>query len=461
MATRFNQLSVSMRKALTYVMDGIKASRTSSFYNIELKFSTKINPAVSPYFTREIKKLTITQDFINNFTDKIIVELQLDQFAYKTLYYNRNDLFAELKFSEVYTNKVDFVKNTPTYSFKYRAVLIDSPDIFKRVSAEVAQPKGAETDRNQITLRVRIELIDDTIYKSRKSRLHGIFTDVTMQDMLNYTVGQFGFTKAVIVKPDNQRKYTNFVIPPDYGIADIMGYLQNAPSMGVYNNGFCSYVTDGTWYIYPRNGEAICRRIVHLYAAGNNAVVGLDKMNWTEALDDGDICNHIILNTPVTERNWSILGSENTPNAANIQSADAVLDYSRTLLQDGKFEARPVIRNIAAVPSDAMSDEDQVNISYVSSKDNLFTIQSDLGALQQTTLSFVWESCAPFAFRPATVVEYHYDHALGYRTISGKCEKVVYTFTAAENIRLFPVFSGTADVTIACENFSARQNGNI
>lgn len=465
MGTRLSNLSTTMRSELDRVMTGIKLGKSSNFYNIEMQFTATKNSAVSPYLTREIKSLTITQDYINNFTDKIIANLQLDQITYKALYYYRNELFCNLRFTEMNPSTGKPVSDTPLLSLKYRAILIDNQDIFKRVMAGAAEPaevKGMpESDKSNITLRVRVELIDDIAYKSRKTRIHGIFTNVKMHDMIRYAVSKFGFQKAVIVKPDNDKTYTNFVIPPDYGVMDIMSFLQNAPGMGVYKNGFCSYVTDGTWFIYPRNGEGICKRVVHLYFIGENTIAGMDKMNWTEVLSDGDLCNHIILNSSTTERNWSPLGSENSANSANIQSAEAVLDYSRTLLEDDKFEARPVIRNIMSVPSDAVSEEDQVNMRFIRSNDNLFTIMSDLGALQQTSLTFQWESCTPFTFKPGTQVLFHYDHVNGYKTISGKCEKVTYQFKPAEHIRMFPVFSGSATVDIACNNFKAREDGNI
>ena len=464
MSSAIQHLSVAMRDAVDEVLTGIKLSKTSNYYNIELQFHTTNNPELSPLLSKELKSVTIEQDYINNFTDKIIAELQLDQITYKVLYYNRNDLFCTLKFTPIPRNSPKPECKEPTYTLKYRAVLIDNPDIFKSIPAygvEPEQRKRPIADYNNVTLRIRVELIDDIVYTSRRNRIHGIFTNVKMEDMLRYAVKQFGFKKAVIVKPDNDEEYVNFVIPPDYGIADIMGFFQNSPGFGVYNNGFCSYVTDGTWYVYPRHGDAICKRVVHIYATGQDTVAGLEKYNWLRPTADGDTINSILLNNRPTERNWSPLGTENSPNAANIQTVDAILDYSRELVKDGEFNRRPVIMNVASVPSDVMSEDNSINLVYRKSNSNLFTICSELGALQQTVINFTLESAEPFMFRPATQVQYHYDHVNGYKTISGKCEYAKYVFAQAGNIALYPLFSGTVDATIVCDNFQAREDGNI
>ena len=465
-------LSDTMRSEMKRIISNIELAKSDTnaknraaslpnLYNITLVFTSKINPMVNVKLSREVKTVTIEQDYVNNITDKITAELEISVNTFEILQQFRSELFCELSFTPSDFTHGPIKQFTPVFCRQFRAVLLNTQDIYKSISGRKLRPKDynktAEvTDVAHLTLPLKLELIDDTVYSARHDRIHGVFGEVNMINMLRHIVSDFGIPKAAIKMPDNSYFYTNLVIPPDFGIADIMGFMQNGPGMGVYNNGFCSYITDGTWYIYPRYGEGWSKRVVQLYSLGKDTIAGLNKFDWKEVLsDESDWVTHILLNSDVVENNWSLLGVENTPNAANIQSADLLIDGTRKWIKDDTFHMRPVASPTVFVPSDVMSAEKSINMTFKTSQANDFTITSELCATQASTLAFRWEACSPFTFTPGTEVKFNYDHPGGYKSVSCKCEQVTYKFIQSTTHNLYPVFGGVADVVLVYNNFDA------
>lgn len=455
-----------MKAQVTKIFQGIDKLKTrSNIYNIEMTFASPDAEQPIP-LSREIDTVRITQDFINNFTDKIVANLTVDKSTCQWLYYYRNNLWCTLSFTRYDQNAATQQYRAPMYEYKYRCLLITNADPDKAIPASSTQPDEREpTDRNLAFFSVKVELIDDGVYSARKKRITSIFRNTDMKSVLNYSISHFGFKKAVVVNPDNDNKYINFVIPPDFGITDIMSFLQNGAGMGVYKNGFCSYITQGCWYVFPRYGDPICKRAIHLYKVNNDSYAGVPVLNWNEALSDGDVTTHIIIDSEVAEKNWSHVGVENAINAANIQLNELIVDHCRSVKKDLEFEMENRIINEARVPTDAMNKDEVVNIEFRPSRNNIYSIMSELGAFQVTTVQFNWNMAEPFIFHPGTVVKYHYEHRAGknvvIRTLTGKTEYVEYTYTKDKSKPQLALFTGSANTVVACSNELIRQDGTF
>lgn len=458
-----SMMSTPMKTQVDKVLSGIKNSeyQTNVFY-VEVKLNSKLDTERTIQLKREIQAISITQDFIRNITDKIYVDLEMDLETYLWIYYNRVELFATLQFFPIdpQTALPDHVP--PCFEYTYRCIPLTSADVFKQLTTETVTPEHMPRgQQHEIPINCRLELIDDAMYKARKIRINTIARGVKMIDMLRYVAGFFGFKEACIVQPDNEIEYTNFVIPPDFGITDIMGFLQNGPGMGVYHNGFCSYVTQGCWYIYPRHGETIPKKVVHFYGVPNTGYDALVKTDWVEDVS-GDEQRHILIATQVKEKNWSSIGAENAINAVNLQDSELVMELSRKLQEDGKFTMEPVVNNFGVTPTDPMSKDDFVNLEFRSSNSNEFSVVSELGATQVTTIELTWPNAFPFAFHPATSVVYNYDHRDGFKTMTGRCEYVEYKFTRSRGTHnLVMSTSGDAQVRLSFNNDLARADDNI
>lgn len=456
-----SELSDTMKKEVNRILDGIKDVKEEeryNYYNIVLTFTSTLVPTLKVILSRELKSLVIEQNFIDNFTDKITAELELDTQELLSMYYLRKELMCQLSITKLDPHVKLPEHRKPFYEKTYRCVILNARDIFKQISTERILPNNSKApipDYMQSSFGMKIELIDDTVYDARKGRLNLIARNCRIKDVMLWAINELGIKKAAIVEPDNDHLYLNFVIPPLKDITNIMSFFQNAPGMGVYYNGFCSYITEDCWFVWPRYGEPVAKRPIIVYGLGPRNYDGLDRYDWKE-----EDTRHILINSDISETNWSILGSENKVNAANVQQATKVMDTSRTIVDDDKFEMAPVINNYVSIPLDAMKATKCVNVDFFHDHANIFTIHSDIGAYQTTTLGFTWKNAEPFAFTPSTVVKYNYDHKLGYKSMAGMCEKATYTFTFNKGTMLYPFFACNADVVISCHNKDARDAGN-
>lgn len=465
-------LGTAFQKEVNRVAGNI-SNELSNIYNIELYLareneSTEISP-----LSREIQRITIIQDFATNYTDKIIVDLQLNLATYQWLILNRSDLYARVMFTKVDPNEPLPKYREPEYSEYFKAILLTQADPSKLIPSSVTKEHGSpHTPYDYSSFNVKLELMDVRTYQARKKRFNACLRGdgergVTMDSIIKYAIARFGFTKASVVVPDNKTKYVNFVIPPVFGIDDLMEWLQKSPGHGVYNNGFCSYITNGVWFVWPRYGGYISKRAVQLYKLSPNMWNGLKKYDWQEVLSDGDVTTHILVPGNVEETNYGQIGYENRPNMISMQITDQIVDNCRTLLEDGKFRMEPQLRNVAVIPhkNDTADTLNNINYDFRYSHGNTFSKESEVVAFDQTTLRFSWNACRLFTFTPGTVVKYLYEHmsgtTLSMKVMTGACESVTYVFEKDEGSRLYPYFKGTADVTICCSNMLAREQGIV
>ena len=441
-------------------------------YNIELIFVSS-NETINVTLSREIESVSILQDFPQNYTDKIIVDLKLNLSTYQWLLLYRSDLFATLKFTSVNPSAELPKYQKATYENVYRCILLTTADPSKTIPSSVTKEAGApHTSYDYVTFDVKVELMEMSVYLARKIKMNACLrgngeTGVTVDSVMRYIIARFGFDKASIVVPDNQTKYVNFVIPPALGIENIMGWMQNSPGHGVYNNGFCSYITHNCWFIWPRYGGYMAKRAVQLYKLAPNMWNGLTRYDWPEVLSDGDITTHILITGDIQETNYGMIGYENRPNMLSIQVTDQIVDNCRTLIEDGKFRMEPQLRNVAVIPhaNDTADPSNPIKMDFRYSHGNTFSKESEVVAYDQTTIRFNWRGCVPFTFTPGTIVKYLYEHmsgtTLSMKTLSGSCERVEYTFVRDQGVRMYPFFIGNADVTICCSNSLAREGGVV
>lgn len=464
-------LGTAFQKEVNRVAGAISNLQPNT-YNIEL-ILVSTNETVNIELSREIQTVSILQDFPQNYTDKIIVDLELNLATYQWLLLYRADLFATLKFTKI-NPSVELPKyQKADYENVYKCILLTTADPSKMIPSSVTNEHGKpHTPYDYATFKVRLELMELPVYQARKIKMNACLrgngdTGVTVDSIMRYIIARFGFTKASIVVPDNKTKYVNFVIPPSLGIDSIMGWIQNSPGHGVYNNGFCSYITHNCWFIWPRYGGYISKRVVQIYKLAPNMWNGLIKYDWPENLSDGDVTTHILVPGDIQETNYGQLGYENRPNMLSIQVTDQIVDNCRTLIEDGKFRMEPQIRNVAIIPhkNDTADSDNPLKMDFRYSHGNTFSKESEVVAYDQTTIQFNWRGCAPFTFTPGTAVKYLYEHMSGttmsMKTMTGSCERVEYVFQRDQGARLYPFFIGTADVTICCSNMLAREDGIV
>ena len=468
------RMGVAYKKEIDRIISNILDDNLDpNTFNVTMTFVSKITQD-SISLSREIDSINIKQDFILNYTDKITAKLSLTNANYKWFIYNRNDLFCKLTFTKVNLRRKIPRTGTPLIERTYRCIILTTADIDKILPAGVNEDKDKpKLDRNIAFYNLEIELIEDKIYKARKLRLNAIARgdgkdSVDIETMIYFAIGYFGFTKACVVTPDNDKKYENFVIPPSYGIRDIMGFFQTSPGHGVYSNGFCSYITNECWFVYPRYGAYLTKYPVHFYKLAPGMLAGANAYDWKEVPADGsDVTVHILLPDDVEERNVSLLGYENHPNTFSMQMSENVIDNCRTVMEDNVFLMEPRIRNSAfeVNPMDIPDEDNPISLEFRYSHSNMYTIKSESVAYDQTELNLLWRMAVPFTMTPGAIVSFNYEHRSGddlvMKTMFGACEYVEYNFVRDKESRLYPVFTGIANIRLACNNHLARSGGMV
>ena len=450
-----NKLSKGLQNEVSRVIEGMKkVNPNSNLFNIEMKMTCKLDPEYDrTYAHYQIKRVRILQDFINNLTDKIICYLDLLTEDALELYHHRNELMCKLvitRVPHVGTIKYD---EPPEVSRDYRCLLLDQEEIFKKISNEDIYGKDkAQMDYQQKSLPVRVELISQTVYDSRKKRINEVIRGNVMEDVIRWCINKCGFTKAHIAPPDNQKKYCNFIIPPGMEVRNIMSYLQTGDGMGVYTDGFCSYITsDDIWFVFPRFGDPLSKKITNIYSVGKTNYHGMARNDWQE----GEV-RHIIVNGEINEKNWNGVGSENEYNAANILLSGCFIDETRKVVADDECKMFPMIFNEAAVPVDAIEEEETVNMRFDHSRGNIYKILSDIGAFRVTTIECTWKMPVPFAILPRCLINFIYDSRNGLKTLPCMAERVDTVFELAQGKNEYNLYAGVSKLTLCCRNKKAR-----
>lgn len=448
-------LSVQLRTKVDELVE--KIGNASEVINVFATFTSPSNPMFNVTMSKHIKKITIEQKFLTNYTDKIIMTCEVKKNDYIVLYNSRKDLQCLLTFTAFDPSASIFFPEKPYFKRKYRALMLTTGDIFKEIPLHEIEPDDhMEMDHERKYFNVEFELITDAVYQMRKKKLNYMATTAIMNDILHYTANAFGFLQAVIVPPDNMQVYTNFYVPPSLGINEIMHYYQRAPGYGVYNRGFCYYITDDVFFVFPRFGVPLPLNLIDIYSIGEKNYEGLNKFShqeeyslwqkWFNNLGPGSGKYEILCNTAITEKNWSDEGSENDPTAYVVQKDNTLIDGMKINRKDEEYHVISNTINYVIKPADPVSLT-SINMASRRSHANEYVIQSELYRYQGTSIAFTWLNARPFTFLPATSVKFHYDDKFGYKCINCTCEAVTYTIEQLES-PLLPAFGCQARVML-------------
>ena len=478
-------LGTDMTDAMAKAVEKIrkKTIKKSCIYNITLTFSSDIFPKLKVHLFRSIDRFTIEQDFVNNITDKITCDLTLDREPYITLYYFRKNLKCKCTIGQVdptLTHK-DAIERwqqaSDEYTFDFKCAIVEYEDIFKKVSVDRIYPQwwdGKKTpcradgdrdehDRDRATYKMKVEFIFPDIFSARKQMINLLMKNTKMDSMLEAVVSHFHIAKEQIAVPDNKWKYTNLLVPYMH-FEEVMSYLQNAPGLGVYNNGFCSYITrywkclkKNCWYVYPRYGSPRKENPIHVYSVGANIQKGAQC--WHYKCSSSGV--NILVNDEVEIINWSDLGTENAPTGIDTLQSQLTLDGHRTLIADNKWKIERHRNLLQVLSTDPVDKKQVVKFEQRRGKDNDYKIKSELRSYQGSSLMFQWNYAEPWIFTPHTKVFFYYDHPQCLKKIVGQAEKVTYEFIRDKTRAIMPMMVCTAAVTLNYDNVQAVGESHV
>ena len=425
----------------------------------------------------EVRKLTILQNFTENYTDEISLVVSIMPNKYLQLYDNSRGLKCSLRFTPVNRNTMK-KSAAPTIIKEYLVVFKDKTDIRKKYSKEAMAPnkQGEKTQEQQGALipDAEFQLIDQTTYNLRKIKFNFQARGVTMRDVILLTCKLCNITQAAVVQPDNTTVYENFLIPPNMSFDQMMVYLQSY--YGVYNKGMGFYYTNDVLYVYPLyETNPSTPESAHLYYVGNN-YTGND-VNHAMA---GTI-THIILNGFAKETDLQDSGAENDGTTLIVQDATRIIDRATTIMESGARNKGstglgPV--SISELNTNIFAPVDmEVGMTYNAYQpmfrfddSNSYKIRTDLNSYRRAIVYTKWEAAVPFTFKPGYRLYYHYDSedltkkdsesdvssSSMYTTKTGICSAVTYVFLEAGRHGSEFVHSCSSDVILSLQHAPAN-----
>lgn len=405
-----------------------------------------VNPNTGfKYTCRYLNSLDIIQDYVKNYTDNIQMAVKLTPKEYQSLLDNMQDLECIIKLNPVNMSslKVDTEKD-PIILENMRVVMDDQTNLNKTFHANAfhddenlnKNSDGVMTPEKALAqMEYRCNLIAKDVYALRHVQLNSILTDTSLPNAINWLAFQFGAENNIIVPPDNDQVYTNFVIEPMKGISDIFGFIQNR--YGIYSEGLGYYYTNKTLYIYPQYNTSedrnIDKGILRIFNVPENSYAGNDRYHY---INDNDVW--ILSNSSKTMTSLNTAGEENYGGTRISMNPDNQRDFSVTIEDNG--EVKRDLSSFSTVlqmsnKGGSMSSSSQ-NLKFEGQRSNVFLSTSEMAAINGTVLNCGWPCAKPMLIKPGQVLTYEYDDSDGtYATQKGRILACVYKsgLTASSN----------------------------
>ncbi|MCP4394454.1 MAG: hypothetical protein GY804_09355 [Alphaproteobacteria bacterium] len=420
---------INASKALEENIKIILSSNGSNIPILKARFSSG-DGLVDVNFT--IDTIDLIKDFENGFMDTIEIDFQLCVNDYLQIYNHQSDLICTISIFK--TDRDLTAPENAGVDHLFFVILNNPKDIFKLGSREKFLPKekGDDLNENQtgVLLALTAQLVDTNLYNIRKSRANGLYTEVTVEDILKLSSHLFGISRYKIAKPDNDRVYNNFLIPPMHDISTLVGYIQQ--TYGIYGKGCTYYIHNDCLYVYPTYDTEIGKK----WATENVHVYSVDPTTYMNCDCYHKIINkdlHIVSNTVVFDMDNKSHLSENVATSVVINPKDKLLNQTTDISPD---HTKLVIHDHNKLLTNEGSKgviKDTLTFRLGVSKGNEYPIISELNRCNTILTGCGWNKANPFDIdiRPGQQWTYHYDGEDGYKTVNASCNRISFHMAKA------------------------------
>ena len=442
-----------------------RAASGSEMYTYEYDIHL-VNPNTGyEYKVEWFTNLVIQQDFVSHYTDQIQFTCDIPLTDIFELATNLQDMEVHMVFHPWNDIQIFELDNQDPWFLDGRIQLDENIQLDKILDLGDKGPilanlteklidesakEGVTIDQLNARLPFTFHILEKDVYDLRHAQVNEIFTDVTMEDVIQKIAFDLGATSVRAITPDNVTKYTNLVIPPMHNIATVYPFLQER--YGIYSKGLGYYFTQGTMYLYPLldldNSTAMDATVVNILKCPKDYLLGSRTYHNTI---DGNL--FIVSNTDSNSSNPTTEQQENTGNSKIINKADQTLDVAATIQNGGKLIRNPdpniVIQNQNTSTS---MKQDMQHVQYEGSTSNIFTATSELAAANIQGLGCGWLQALPRIIHPGQNVIYHYD-GIGrqYKTRKGRMMGVTYATSLRPSPTTHPYVSFVASLSMIME----------
>ena len=422
--------NVLLNRQIGLILD----THAPSIFGIHLKIASldDLTYMFTPLMLDEVR---ISQNFERNICDDITVSFQISYKEYAELYEHQSSLIASLTFE--YRDEAG--RPVPQYTDifrKYRAVLIDPVDIMKQIPDAL--------NRDVLDTRIKIRLIENTVYDLRLKKLNTIFTGTTVEDALKHVTKAFGINKIHMVPPDNIQKLEHLIIPPVKGFDECYNFIHE--KYGVYMQGIIAYITDDTLFVYPPfDTTPKSDRTMTVYQADIGDFTGVTSMYMLS-----DIALSIVTNKVGKILDLATLGSENKGTNHTFMRGSAMINgvvEPSVGKNDIQFK-NDIILSMSLKNTKMINPDSQNTVYHNTPTDNPFVLASRLSETQATLLDFEWIRAIPFCVDPGMQVVYYSDVGGEMSIRYGILEAIQYAFQRTDRSAYGENFVGVANVTL-------------
>lgn len=417
---------VRVSELLQDKIDQAMAGNDSCVYRPEC---TLHNPDTGFSFTtRNVRSITILQDFVTNYMDNITVSTDITPTEYQDIMSNIQNLECCIILTpqNVYFNS-DIIDQDPII-IEMMVFLPNQEDIEKTYNINTFAQKDAQPETPSqagAIFTYTFNLISKEMHDIRQINLNAILKSCTMEDVLYWACQQFGVTNVELISPDNTETYDAIIIPPMHNFATLFPYLQER--YGIYSKGLGYYYTGDTLYIYPQydvsQDTATTDGVVQLIKVPENMLLGNDRYH---AQVDDDILIASITRVITTPRNAA--GAENIGTTHISTNSDSLRDQFVTIGTDGKVtRSSNDITTIALQNGAGNATSNMQNVRYAGERTNIYSSTAALAEINGTTLFTGWNKAVPWLIVPGQNVTFHFDSTeAGYRTQKGRIQRIFF-----------------------------------
>lgn len=380
-----------------------------------------------------IDKINISQDFTQSVVDTIEMDCKFFPKDLVQILNNAQDLKCNIIQRRWSRDFYDVVSSEEPDVYNFKVMISNPQDLLKAIPpAALQETENAEIDRGQLKnpLPLSMQLIPDVDYEVFKQKGNVMLADTDMQSVILYMAKLFGIKNTHVVKPDDDKKFENVIIPAVTDLAALIPKLQQ--DYGIYNKGASSYFCGNTLYVYPPfDTNPDKTEIVNIYRFPEKSLDGGDTYHKQNS--DNEL--HVVTFSKVSGQNAAPASNENVGNAVAVRQADTSMDISRDVSNDGTITLNNQASIVAKINNSNTNNSSQVNIDHNGTTANMFDALSKLSSGQIEHVGLAWIHAKPWLIIPGMKVVLHYDdldQTTGknvYSTAVGIVEGCVYVLS--------------------------------
>lgn len=361
------------------------------------KWSTSVKVNIKPFPSTntvfkikplKINSVSVESDFLNKYTDDIVISLTLFRDEILNILRYRRYLLIELSFFKTNPTDTNILDETPFFKRTYHAIPLIEGDPESMMS-------HTDASDEQVPMDISFCLLEQKLSNGRHKNVNTIFQNATVKDAIKFLCNSLGYKEIIMDPVENLRVYRNLEIPTSNIMEEAFTGLQKR--YGVYSGGIAFFIRDDVCYVY--NAYAILKERyknknrVNIYSSGPGDFLGGPGYTFEDK-----VINILANGDKVTlDTNGSIVNNVGT-TMGNVDDSNP-LNLNEHLVEKSKLRKDLILSN-------TKSEGNVVSMSQVRYDSNIFSKKENLISQRGNFININWENSRHFIIPPNQPVTY-------------------------------------------------------